>query len=420
MQFGLRTSVALAPASVGSDGTGPAVASTGAAHAPGSSTTTAAATDASQQVGTQLLGVSNAFAPLRPLIPIGVHSHAAVPQRPSVGGGSSATTAGGVVLSSSGAAAGSSSAPAVALAAAALGQYSLSANPDGDALSAARVGAHAANNVVPWSSAASAVVGVDVALRKPLVASVGVDGTLRVWNYEERTCILTKGFAQAPLSVGESVAGQRRAPRVARAKARKVLLSPHHCRFPPPPLPHCPSFIREALHPSGYAVALGCPDRVRLYTLLLDDVTPVRGFALKGCTLLRFSNGGHLFAAGEWLLQRGWGAAEPPVGRPTRPSRARPSFARAAAPPGRAVNGPVINVFDTYGGGFFAALRGHSGKVRCPGGARPPAFTLARWSRPPPVCCPSSTQVTSMAWSPNDATLLSCGHDGAVYEWDLR
>ena len=28
--------------------------------------------------------------------------------------------------------------------------------------------------------------------------------------------------------------------------------------------------------------------------------------------------------------------------------------------------------------------------------------------------------MTHISWAPNDATLLSCGTDGAIYEWDLR
>lgn len=39
---------------------------------------------------------------------------------------------------------------------------------------------------------ACAVLGLDVAVRKPLIATVGVDNTVRVWNYLERSCEVSK------------------------------------------------------------------------------------------------------------------------------------------------------------------------------------------------------------------------------------
>ena len=54
-----------------------------------------------------------------------------------------------------------------------------------------------------------------------------------------------------------------------------------------------------------------------------------------------------------------------------------------------AANGNSINVFDFYSGDKIADLRGHNGKVR------------------------------SIFWMESGTQLLSCGHDGAVYMWDL-
>jgi WD40 repeat protein len=55
-----------------------------------------------------------------------------------------------------------------------------------------------------------------------------------------------------------------------------------------------------------------------------------------------------------------------------------------------AVNGNTINIFSTYTCENIGNLRGHNGKVR------------------------------SMAWSADDSKMVSCGVDGAVYEWSMK
>uniref|UniRef100_A0A7S0QB36 Cilia- and flagella-associated protein 57 n=1 Tax=Cryptomonas curvata TaxID=233186 RepID=A0A7S0QB36_9CRYP len=55
-----------------------------------------------------------------------------------------------------------------------------------------------------------------------------------------------------------------------------------------------------------------------------------------------------------------------------------------------AVNGNTVNVFATYTCDNIANLRGHNGKVR------------------------------SVCWSADDSRVVTCGMDGAVYEWSVR
>jgi len=55
-----------------------------------------------------------------------------------------------------------------------------------------------------------------------------------------------------------------------------------------------------------------------------------------------------------------------------------------------AVNGNTIQIFDTYSCECKVTMRGHNGKVK------------------------------SLFWSQNDSQLISCGMDGAVYQWDLK
>jgi cilia- and flagella-associated protein 57 len=108
--------------------------------------------------------------------------------------------------------------------------------------------------------------------------------------------------------------------------------------------------ISVSMHPSGLHLVVGFSDRLRLMNVLLDDLREVKEFPIKACPQVKFSNGGHAFAA---------------------------------------ANGSVIQLYSTYSGDYLSSLRGHNGKV------------------------------LSLHWAHNDATLLSAGLDGSIYEWDL-
>ena len=45
------------------------------------------------------------------------------------------------------------------------------------------------------------ITGMDVAIRKPLIVTVSTDKSVRLWNYVDRTCELTKFFADEIYSV---------------------------------------------------------------------------------------------------------------------------------------------------------------------------------------------------------------------------
>lgn len=152
-----------------------------------------------------------------------------------------------------------------------------------------------------------AITGLDVCVRKPLVVTCGVDTSVRVWNYVDKTLELCKFFP------GEE------------------------------------SFS-VAFHPSGLHVLVGFVDKLKLMNLLMDDIRLFKNFNVKTCRECRFANGGHCFAA---------------------------------------VNGPMIQVFNTYTCELLSTLRGHNGKV------------------------------LSLCWTPSDHALVSAGVDGAVYQWAL-
>ena len=147
------------------------------------------------------------------------------------------------------------------------------------------------------------VTGLSVCVRKPLVATCGVDRSLRLWNYLTLDCALVCYFPEQPLSL--------------------------------------------SFHPSGLQLLVGFADKLRLCSVLLGEVRAYKEFAIKGCCECAFSHGGHLFAA---------------------------------------VNGTLVQVYDTNTGEQLAVFRGHTAPVR------------------------------SLAWSRDDTRLVSAGLDGAVYQ----
>lgn len=47
----------------------------------------------------------------------------------------------------------------------------------------------------------AAVTGLDMCVRRPLVATCSSDHTVRLWNYADRTCDLSKWFAEEAHSI---------------------------------------------------------------------------------------------------------------------------------------------------------------------------------------------------------------------------
>ncbi|CBZ50930.1 putative WD domain, G-beta repeat-containing protein [Neospora caninum Liverpool] len=123
--------------------------------------------------------------------------------------------------------------------------------------------------------------GLDVCELKPLIVTCGEDRSIRVWDFLKNTMELCKFYSEEVYSV--------------------------------------------AFHPSGFHILAGFSDKLRLMNLLLDDLTTMREFIIKGCRECRFSNGGHLFAA---------------------------------------VHSNLIQVYETYTCRSLVTLRGHNSKVR--------------------------------------------------------
>uniref|UniRef100_A0A061RT72 Wd repeat-containing protein 65-like n=2 Tax=Tetraselmis sp. GSL018 TaxID=582737 RepID=A0A061RT72_9CHLO len=125
------------------------------------------------------------------------------------------------------------------------------------------------------------VTGVDTCVRKPIVATCSSDHSVRLWNHSERGAELIRQFPEEAFSV--------------------------------------------AMHPSGLSLLVGHGDKLRLMTVLLDDMRMVKEFPIKSCRECKFNHGGSMFAA---------------------------------------VNGNTVQIYNTYTCENVGNLRGHNGKVR--------------------------------------------------------
>lgn len=100
---------------------------------------------------------------------------------------------------------------------------------------------------------AGGITGMDTCVRKPLVATCGMDRTVRVWNIVEQRLDIWKMFQEEPFSL--------------------------------------------AMHPSGLHLVVGFADKLRLMNLLMDDVRTCHEIPIKQCREVKFSNGGSMLAA---------------------------------------------------------------------------------------------------------------------------
>ena len=152
-----------------------------------------------------------------------------------------------------------------------------------------------------------AIIAMDVAARKPLIVTAGVDKVIRVWNWVERSCELARFFDEMPVTV--------------------------------------------AMSPSGFHVVIAFGNNFSLFSVLANGLRKISTYQVRGVTRAKFSRGGAFFAAAA---------------------------------------GSHVNIVSTLTGIILFSLRGHTDAV------------------------------TSLVWAYNDATLVSTGLDGAIFEWDVR
>ena len=108
------------------------------------------------------------------------------------------------------------------------------------------------------------ISSMDVAFQRPLIATCSKDdGSIRIWNYLTNKCELGRRFYVKDENDATSTA--------------KPLLS-------------------LAFHPSGYYLAVGFVDKVRLFHIMHNNLREYRELPVKQCTQMRFSYGGQYLA----------------------------------------------------------------------------------------------------------------------------
>lgn len=93
------------------------------------------------------------------------------------------------------------------------------------------------------------ILGMDVAIHKPLIVTSGADKSIRVWNYLENTLEVTKYFQEEA--------------------QRYFLWFINLCSI--------------SLHPSGLYILAGFSRSLKLMTLLIDDIRPYWECHIPGC-----------------------------------------------------------------------------------------------------------------------------------------
>lgn len=106
---------------------------------------------------------------------------------------------------------------------------------------------------------ADKIIGLDTASQRPVAATISMDASFRLWDFETLRCELVHEF---------------------RSDDIPMALSIHH---------------------SGFQVLISFKDRVRLFNILQNKLRQFREMPIKNCKEVRFSNGGHLWAAASTL-----------------------------------------------------------------------------------------------------------------------
>ena len=134
---------------------------------------------------------------------------------------------------------------------------------------------------MPNNRGDAAIVGIDVALWRQIVVTCGKDNTIRVWNPFEKKMDLMRTFDEEPISL--------------------------------------------SVHPSGIFIAVAFVDKIRIFSLLLEEIADVREISARGVSYIKYSKGGHYLAA---------------------------------------ANGAVMQIYNSTNGTTVCALRGHNNRIK--------------------------------------------------------
>ena len=99
----------------------------------------------------------------------------------------------------------------------------------------------------------SSIIGIDVALWRHIIVTIGRDCTVRIWNILDKKMELIKQFSEEPISL--------------------------------------------SVHPSGLYIAIGFNDRILILSILLDEIFIYKEIIARNCSIIKFSHGGHILAS---------------------------------------------------------------------------------------------------------------------------
>ncbi|CAD8162078.1 unnamed protein product [Paramecium pentaurelia] len=178
------------------------------------------------------------------------------------------------------------------------------------------------------------ITHLDVCLQRPLIVTASkYDSTIRIWNYAYPRCELARKFY-----LGDD--GNQQGLGTKENQSTTQDISP---------------LCSVGFHPTGYYLAAGFQDKLRIFHVLHSELRAYKEMAVKCCTQVKFSQGGHMLAV---------------------------AYPRAKS------NHYYINIYDAYTMEFMHTLKGHS------------------------------NQITDLIWGIKDTFLASCGLDGSIFEWN--
>lgn len=96
------------------------------------------------------------------------------------------------------------------------------------------------------------ISSIDIAVRKPLIVSTSRDKQVKIWNYLDNTLDISIEFEEECHSV--------------------------------------------AIHPTGLYLIVGFTDKIKMFNIMEKTLEPFKDIPIKMSEVIKFSNGGHLFA----------------------------------------------------------------------------------------------------------------------------
>eukprot|EP00831_Metopus_contortus_P042287 TRINITY_DN3343_c0_g1_i1.p1 TRINITY_DN3343_c0_g1~~TRINITY_DN3343_c0_g1_i1.p1 ORF type:complete len:1270 (-),score=308.03 TRINITY_DN3343_c0_g1_i1:73-3882(-) len=104
-----------------------------------------------------------------------------------------------------------------------------------------------------YNAHSAAINGLDVCVKKQLVATSSTDKSVRIWDYEHKSLEIFQYFTEEAHGI--------------------------------------------AFHPSGFHIIVGFTDKLRFMNIIEKKIVPYKEIALKSCKEIRFCHGGHMIAA---------------------------------------------------------------------------------------------------------------------------